>query len=421
MKRNIRSPRKDLDRLRLNLLQKQILNIFENVPFYREVFNKLKIAPKDFKTMNDLRELPIIMKEDIRNNGKKFLNEKMNLEKCFHSFTSGSTGQPFMSFFDKRCWMRKKYLSKLRARFACGMRPGERVAIFESEPAEKLEILNRHHFLRNLFLKVTYFSLFDDMEAMLKRLIAFKPQNAYGPQSYFFHLARKIKKTNQSLPFLKRIYTSSEYGQSHVTQFIRNILHVEVYDIYGSTEFKEVAWECEHHQGYHINEDDVLCEILNGNTPANPGEIGDIVLTDLRNLAMPLIRYRIQDRGRMLAESCLCGRTFSRMLPVVGRASEYIRLPDGEKISPFHFTTSIEKFKGLLQYQLIQKSETDILIKVILDENTGNETCMNIKKTIKNITRGRMQIHVRKTDKILPEENGKFKVVKNMIQKKHSP
>lgn len=104
------------------------------------------------------------------------------------------------------------------------------------------------------------------------------------------------------------------------------------------------------------------------------------------------------------------------MRPVAGRASEYIRLPDGEKISPYRFTTAIEKFEGLLQYQLIQQSETDLVIKVIIDEKTGDDTCKNIEKTIKNITKGLMRVTVQETDRIMPEENGKFKVVKNMLQ-----
>jgi phenylacetate-CoA ligase len=171
-----------------------------------------------------------------------------------------------------------------------------------------------------------------------------------------------------------------------------------------------------------MNEDEVICEIMNENRPAMPGEIGDIVLTDLQNQAMPLIRYRIHDRGRILSEPCGCGRTFSLMLPVAGRASEYIQLPDGEKISPYRFTTAIEQFKGLLQYQLTQQSETDIAVNVITDDKTGAETCMNIEQTIQGITKGLMQVTVQKTDRISPEENGKFKVVKNMlIEKKPFP
>lgn len=416
MKKNLRTSRKDLDRLRLTLLQKQIRNIYENVPFYREVFQKFNLVPEDINRIQDLKKLPVITKEDIRNNRDKFFNRKMNPEKCFHSFSSGSTGQPFASHFDRRSWIRKKFLSKLRARFACGMRQGQRVAIFESEPAQNLEKRNGFHPLRDLFLQVRYFSIFDDIEHLVIQLADFKPQNAYGPQSFFFHFAREIQKNNQQLSFLKRIYTSSEYGQKHAAQFIKSILQVEIYDVYGSTEFKEVSWECEQHQGYHINEDEIVCEILNEDRPALPGKIGDIVLTDLRNHAMPLIRYRIHDRGRLLSGNCRCGRTFSLMQPVAGRASEYIRLPGGEKISPYRFTTAIEKFEGLLQYQLIQQSETDIIIQMIIEKRSGTDTSMKIEQTIKNITKGLMQVSVQKTDRIFPEENGKFKVVKNTLR-----
>mgnify|MGYP000748728177 CR=1 FL=1 len=104
------------------------------------------------------------------------------------------------------------------------------------------------------------------------------------------------------------------------------------------------------------------------------------------------------------------------MQPIAGSASEYIRLPGGEKISPYRFTTAIEKFEGLLQYQLIQQSETDIIIQMIIEKRTGTDTCMKIEQTIKNITKGLMQVSVQKTDRIFPEENVKFKVVKNMLR-----
>lgn len=421
MKKDIRSSRKELDRLRLNLFKNQIRNIYENVPYYRETFQKLNIVPENFRELNDIQKLPIVSKQDINGNFSMFLNKNIDLKNCYKNHTSGSTGQPFSTYFDQKSWVRKKYLSKLRARIACGMRPGERVAIFESEPPAKLELKNRQYPLKQLLLKVNFFSIFDDMETALKQLMAFKPQNAYGPQNYFFHLARNVKKTGRTLPFLKRVYTSSEYCEGSITQFIKEVLQVELYDIYGSTEFKEVAWQCEEHQGYHINEDEVVCEILNGDKPARSGKIGDIVLTDLRNRVMPLIRYRIHDRGKLLKGSCRCGRTFSLMLPMAGRASEYIILPDGEKVSPFLFTTSIENFKGLLQYQLIQESGTDLSVNLITDENAGNKICRDIEKIIKHITKGQMQILVRKTDRILPEKNGKFKVVKNMISSKPSP
>lgn len=409
-----------LDRIRVDLLKEQIKNISNNIPFYQAFFKRSNLLLSDFTTINDLRKLPIITKEDVRGEADKFLNKHLDFRKFFRSHSSGSTGQPFCSYFDRRSWIRKKYTSKLRARMACGMRLGEKVAIFESEPVDKCEVLNNKHFARDFLLKVMRFSIFEDFERTFVRLSEFKPQNFYGPPSYFFQLAQFVKKKNVSLSFLKRIYTSSEFLESPVKKVIKNVFQVDIFDVYGSTEFKEVAWECKYHQGYHLSEDEVICEILNENEPAAPGEVGDIVLTDLRNCAMPLIRYRIKDRGKFLDKNCPCGRTFSLMQPLAGRASEYIQLSNGEKISPFLFTTSIEKTEGLAQYQLIQKTENDLMVNVILLEGTNKEVLLKIEKILNNITRGLMRISIQECQKILVEENGKFKVVKNLVQEEIS-
>lgn len=420
MKKNLRLSRDKLDHLRLNLFKAQIVNIYENIPFYREFFKKQNLFPRDFNGLKDLKKLPIVTKEDIRDTPEMFLNVKMDQLKFFKSHTSGSTGEPFWSYFDKQCWLRKKYLSKLRARFACGMSIGEKVAVFESEPVEKLELLNKKRSIRDFFLHISYFSIFEDIEKGLEKLRLFKPQNVYGPPSYFFQLAQLVKERNRPVFFLKRIYTSAEYLESPVRQFIQNVLQANVFDVYGSTEFKEIAWECEQHEGYHINEDDVICEILNGKEPTRFGEEGDIVLTDLRNRAMPLIRYRIKDKGKYVAKSCSCGRTFTLMQPMAGRASEYIRLPNGERLSPYLLTTSIEKCKGLLQYQFIQTSRSDLTVNVIMEDKNNTAIFEEIKKITTEITKGMMRVSIQEHQEISVEENGKFRVVKNLLIEKET-
>jgi phenylacetate-CoA ligase len=296
------------------------------------------------------------------------------------------------------------------------MRPGEKVAIFSAELPEKSIKTNIRQIVQNLVLKTENFSISDNLENGLNQLCRFRPQNAYGPPGFFFYLARAAKQKNISTAYLQRIYTSSEFLAQSSAQFIQDVFQARIYDIYGSTEFKEVAWECDHHRGYHINEDEVICEILDKETPARPWEVGDIVLTDLLNRAMPLIRYRTKDRGIMIEGSCPCGRTLSLMRPVAGRASEYVQLPDGDQLSPYLFTTSIERCRGLLQYQFIQTNKSDLLVKVILDEGAGEGVASEIEAISKLITKGTMNITVEKTQHISIEENGKFKVVKNLLK-----
>ncbi len=416
MRKNIRSPRRDLDRLRLNLLQKQIRNIYENVPFYRETFQRLNIVPDDFKTLNDLQKLPIITKEDIRNNGKKFFNEKINLKKCFHSFSSGSTGEPFKSYFDLKTWIRKKYLSKLRARFFCGMKPGEKIVILGAQSIETFERTNSKWYFQSLLPMVLFISIFEDIEEVFSKVNTFKPQNMYGPPSFFLKLAQIAEKKKVNCFYLKKIFTSSEYLEKSVAEYIRSAFQVEMYDIYGSVEFKEVAWECQNHNGYHINEDEVICEILMENKPVCEGELGNIVLTDLRNIAHPLIRYQIKDTGVLIKKKCDCGCSFSLMMPSGGRSTDYIQLPDGMRLTAYQLEDSIERIKGIIQYQIVQTNEKLIIVNIICRNFQNDTTSVQITKNLNVITKGLMQVKVRFQDSIAAEENGKFKTVKNCIK-----
>jgi phenylacetate-CoA ligase len=414
MKKMPRSPRESLDAVRTVLFRSQMHNISQNIPYYRKFFQANKLSPDDFRTIDDLRILPIIEKRDIRGDPDMFFNVKIKRKKCYASHTSGSTGEPFWSYFDQRTWIRKKYLSKLRARFACGLRPGEKIAIFTTEHPAQVELSNRKRFPRDLLLKTVFFSVFEDPESALYRFCEFKPHNAYGPPGYFFHLAQVASRKKISTPFLKRIFTSAEIKMNPVFESIKEVFRADVYDIYGSTEFKEVAWECNRHQGYHINEDEVVCEILSPDARTPTGAVGDIVLTDLINRAMPLIRYRIGDKGRMLDKKCSCGRTFALMHPVSGRSSQYLLLSDGRQLSPYLLTTAIEKFPGLLQYQFVQRTRNDLLVKVVLDDGHKRQLS-DIQKIVREAVNEPMNIEVEQTRIISAEENGKFVVVKSLL------
>ena len=213
--------------------------------------------------------------------------------------------------------------------------------------------------------------------------------------------------------------------ESKVRQFVERIFGVEIFDIYGSTEFKEIAWECPYHKGYHINEDEVICEILKDGRPAEVGEIGDIVINDLHNKAMPLIRYQLKDKGYYLKETCRCGTSFLLMRPVSGRASDYISLPNGDQVSPYLFTTSIEHVNGLLKYQIIQTGKRSIVVKVILGNHLAGESdwsapaVTRIREILTDVTSGLMDIEIEKCRTIEMEENGKCKVVKNLYTTLH--
>ena len=260
LKENIYKSRDVLDVLRFSLLKKQLIHAYFNIPYYKKTFDEAGVHPAKLKTINDLASYPFITKDIVRLHHSELINQKGLFRGRFKSHTSGSTGQPMWTYYDFKSWIRKKYLVKARTRMECGVRPIDKIVIFESSSqnsSEKGNIL-----FRTFKSHYSVFSIFESTEKTVKKLITFSPSVLYGPPSYFFQMAQFIAMNNFQLPSIKRIFTSSEYLQDTVREYLKKILCAEIYDIYGSTEFKEIAWECEKHKGYHINEDEVIVEVL---------------------------------------------------------------------------------------------------------------------------------------------------------------
>jgi phenylacetate-CoA ligase len=413
MNRNVRLPRKSLTELRLSLLKDQLLNAYHNVNYYRDVFDHRGLDPFKLKSLEDLENYPIITRQDIQREGASFLSTKFSAGTLKKSHSSGSTGRPLWSYFDQNTWVRKKYLSKIRARVEGGLKLGERLAIFDSDPPAELALKNGRRMLSNPLVRARYFSIFDENQKNHDELKKWRPTHIDSPPSLLFNLARVSEKTKRDIPSVKRIYTSSEYLELNMRKFIERKFNTRIIDVYGCTEIKEIAWECERHEGYHINDDEVLVEILDGDNPVKPGEVGDIVLTDLRNRAMPLIRYRIGDRGCLLANLCSCCRTFSLMIPTAGRASEHIITPEGKKISPYRLTTAVEKISNILQYQFIQKNNDSIDVNVVMTDRGGEKELLEIHKKTVAVVGFQIKVNVIAKESLDAEKNGKFKVVKS--------
>jgi phenylacetate-CoA ligase len=146
----------------------------------------------------------------------------------------------------------------------------------------------------------------------------------------------------------------------------------DVFETYACRETYMVASECEAHDGMHIAMENVLVEILvregNRYRRAGPGEVGEVVLTDLNNLGMPLIRYAIGDvAGAPRFDACACGRTLPRLPSVEGRLVETLRGPNGERVSSTLFEQILMNTvgAGMKEFQIIQHADGAITLRIV--------------------------------------------------------
>ena len=323
------------------------------------------------------------------------------------STTSGSTGRRTTTYFDKRAWLRGRYLLKLRARLACGLKPLDRLAVFS-------EAKGSNSNFKEFFLRQKFFSIFDTIEEQIPEIEGYNPSAMYGFPSYLSLLADR--RTNRMSPSL--IFTSSEMLNLKTRERIEKAFDTQVFDIYGCNEVKEIGWECKAHNGYHINSDWLLVEFVK-NRGSYVGEEGTIIVTSLYNYGMPLIRYEVGDTGKLIKERCSCGRGLPLISSINGRSIDYFTLPDNSRISPYAMTIALEKIEGIKQYQIIQEEKDLVTVNVVPEYIYGSNTREEIKLALRNVLPG-VTIGVEVVEEILKEKNGKYRIVLSNVNSDRS-
>jgi len=327
---------------------RQVLTFaLQRVPHYQ----RLDVDTRDGRPADWLARFPVLAKRDLQLAGDDLLAEGSSKGRLHSSRTSGSTGEPTITYFDRSAWLLTRYALKLRRMLSYGLGPGTRVLIVSEADETRLKA-QREVVLTGegrLFRQV-YLSLHMPLEDHVREVQNLRPQAIYGFPSYFSDLLDHCEHNGVVLPPVKVVFTSSEIMPAALRRRLTVTLGARVCDIYGCSEFKEIAWQCGA-GSYHVNHESVWIESVPDAETEGPGTL---LLTTLVNRAAPLIRYRVGDLGRLEWTRCSCGREGPTLSELVGREVELLELPDGRRLSPYLLTTAVEDVAGLRQYQFVQ-------------------------------------------------------------------
>lgn len=399
---NLKLSPTQLQALQWSRFQSTLLHAYDCSPFYRRRFCEAGVTPADIRDRSDLHRVPITTREDLRRS-EELVVEGVRPADMKAFTTSGSTGRRTTVYYDDKAWITGKFLLKLRARLACGVRPWDRIALFQ-------EGAPRNNRPRQHLLRQRTFPISRSWGEILPEVKRYGPTVLYGFPSYFLRLAEAAGSRLRP----KMIFTSGEMLEPRTRKAIEMAFAAPVYDIYGCTELKEIAWQCRKRSGYHINCDRVLVETV---TDAEHPE-GRLVVTSLYNSGMPLIRYVVGDTGRTLDVRCECGLPLPVMAPSTGRSVDYFVLADGTRVAPYTMTCAIEKIEGMRQYQIVQESQEQVVVNVVpgtcFDTASREEICMALAPFLKGVA-----VDVRTVEMITPEPSGKFRIVLSRVMGEH--
>jgi phenylacetate-CoA ligase len=406
--------RKHIEKLQWKKTKWMIKYAYENTIFYKERFDELGIKPEDIKEASDMLKIPITTKQDLKLAGEdKFLVRKYDESVLKTSHTSGSSGVPFKSYFDGRAWAIIKFSAKFRARILCGFVFGK-IVNAQTMTLENEKLANSKFFICNLFVNRKYLSVFRTLDKQVEFHQKFKPKAIYSLPSYLLLLGEYLDKNDIDLK-LKMIFSSSELLDNKTKKMLEKYFRCPVYDIYGSTEVKEVSFSDEIGK-YHVNDDLYYLEFVKDSRHAKYGEDSEIVITTLENRAMPLLRYSIMDRGTSIKRTKKTKYSFSLMKPSMGRNIDYFITKSGRRISPYVLTIEVEFVPGVLQFQMIQKTIDKAVLNLRITGDFKESSKNKITKRLSKLLNNEVRFEVKVMDTLPLEKNGKFKIVKNEVK-----
>jgi len=399
-----------IDALARRRLSRLLFNAARNNPFYSRRLQDAGIEWADPILWDDpyraLAALPPVSKLEIRQAGTRALTGEQVRPEWLSSSSSGSTGEPFRVYYEPRAWARLKYAVKLRARRACGVGPTDRLAILDTMPPHKATLLERN-------LGWSRISVLQPAADLADALAAFAPDVVYGLPSALLEAGRVLQLRGQKLQ-LRMLFTSGELLNGSRAA-LSSTFEAPVYDIYGTSETKEIAWQCPH-GGMHLNSDVVRLEVLDDSGRSVPtGQEGNLVATVLVNHAMPLLRYLTGDRGALLSGRCTCGRSSPLLGVVSGRLADMLVLAGGQRISPYALTCALERVSGVLRYQVSQLDPVRVRVLAIAEGAANREVIAHEMRTaLRFDVAPFLDADVEFVDRLPTGPRAKFRVVEPM-------
>jgi len=386
-------PREAIEAVQLKRLQSVVERVYATVPFYRKKFRELKVLPEDIKKIDDIKRLPFLTKQDLRDNYPYGLFAvPMDQVVRIHA-SSGTTGKPTVVGYTKRdieTWAEMM----ARALSAGGASRGD---IIHNAYGYGLFTggLGVHYGAEKLGASVIPVSG-GNTQRQITIMKDFKPTILTATPSYTLHLADVAKEMGvdfRTLDFKSGIF-GAEPWSAKMREQLEEDLGLKAVDIYGLSEVMGpgVAIECvEVRNGLHIFEDHFIPEIINPDTgEVLPlGETGELVFTSITKEAFPVIRYRTRDITRLIAEPCRCGRTHIRMEKVSGRTDDMLIIR-GVNVFPSQIESVLMGIEGVQPHYQLEVDRVDSLdilsVKVEVNEDIFSDEVKLLQSLEKKIS-----------------------------------
>jgi len=402
-------------------LKNLLLHSYQNVPYYHRIFKDIGILDNGTVDLSKFNEIPILTKEIMRAHHKELISKDYKTRKWYYNSSGGSTGEPTRFIQDDLYakwgnaafyYWYKNILGVNEPSVKKVILWGSERGIFEGGVGLKAKIIN---WLTNIIFLNSFRMTEEDMKRHIRIINSYKPELIRGYAGSLYELCRYAERKNMAIYTPKIVVSAAETLNNEMRKKIESVFGTKLYDYYGSRESNNLAGECE--EGLmHVLIFHNYVEVLNNhNQLVKEGEEGRVIVTNLHNYSMPLIRYEIGDIAVLGPEKCRCGNVLPTLKKVTGRITDHFVKEDGTIISGSALTLTFNRKDWVEAFQIIQEDYKNVKILIIRKGDVNESEKIDIEGKIKFLLGQDCRIIWEFVHEIPKTQSGKYLYIKSLV------
>ena len=383
---------------------------YRHTKYYKRIFDERKILPRDINTVEDLKKLPILTREDLFKH-KDEMVANFPIKRPTTLKSSGSTGTPVQVIADKSLYEKEAaFVERAYNAHDSTLYYGKSVWVRRYVPHEGEPDYYYDHELRRMYMsaynlsKYTIKEYVDVINATKAPLLV-----TYASAAYI--LAFLMEEAGLKFKYVKVIHTASEKMLDEWKEKIESVFGIPTKTHYGMIEKTALHFQCNQTNKYHECLEYGVTEIVDG----------QVISTGFLNYEMPLIRYKINDMAILNTGNkfCTCGSSLPLTIEdFIGRSDDIITTKDGRFLPGVNFYTMMYKIDGIRMFKIIQHSIEDIEVQVVPTDTLKVEDIEDKLRVGMTERVGKSNLEINFIDEIpRSKETGKIRCVETKIKR----
>ncbi len=397
------------------------LHAYKHNSYYHRIFKQISLIQNEEVDPSKIPDIPILTKDIIRKNHTELISDDYQTRKWFYNSSGGSTGEPIRLVQDDvylrwrnatNYYYYKNILGTEEPAVKKVLLWGSERDLFKGSIGFKAKIQNR---LSNTVFLNSFRMTEQDIERYINTINSFKPEIVRGYAGSLYELCRYAERKKLPLYTPKIVVSAAESLSDMMRETIQSNFGTKVYNFYGSREVSNLAGECREglmHPFMFWNHQEVLD---NHNLPVKEGEEGRVIVTNLFNYSMPLIRYEIGDMAILGPEKCSCGSILPTFKKITGRTTDHFVLKNGTTIHGEYFTHLFYLKDWVEKFQVIQEDYETVRILLVPSSEENQKDKKTIEAKIRLIMGSESKVVWDIVDDIPKTPSGKYLYTKSMV------